>query len=369
MSIDLSKLESSASMEITNIANVKKQKGEEVFTLSIGDTHFSLAESISKRFNKLPELSSHYSSGQGIYDLRKSISKEFDEYHPEDVLVVPGLKQGFYYALEAINKNKLVVLEPAWLGYKATAVLSGYDYLGINSYKKDWLSKLSSADIDVLLLCEPNNPDGKLFTKDSLIKIKTIVEEKNSWIILDIIYERFLYDNNVSELLNLFKDYPKLIIGNGFSKSHAMTGFRLGYLLSKNQDLINLMVKIQQNLATCPSTFAQYLIAPDINPPEINDYVTYYSNNRREVLNIFPEWKDFLPDGGFYYFVDLRVYDILDAEKFCLFAINKHGIALVPGAAYGSDFNSYVRISFSLETKKLIKGLKKLKYIINLYNE
>ena len=369
MSIDLSKLELSASMEITRIANDKKQNGEEVFTLSIGDTHFPLPESISKRFNKLPDLSSHYSSGQGIYDLRRSISKEYYGYLPENVLVVPGLKQGFFYALEAISENKLVVLEPAWLGYKATATLSGYDYLGINSYEYNWLSKLSLADIDVLLICEPNNPDGRLFTKDSLIKIRTIVEEKKSWVILDIIYERFLYDENVSELLNLFSDYPKLIIGNGFSKSHAMTGFRLGYLLSKNQYLINLMVKIQQNLATCPSTFAQYLIAPDINPSEINDYSKYYSNNRTEVLNIFPEWKQFIPDGGFYYFVDLRIYDILDAENFCLFAINKHGIALVPGAAYGSDFNSYVRVSFSLETKTLIKGLKKLKIIISLYNE
>ena len=369
MSINLSKLKPSASMEITRIANIKKQNGEEIFTLSIGDTHFPLPNSISKRLTKLPDLSSHYSSGQGIYDLRTSISEQFDEYLPEDVLIVPGLKQGFYYALEAINKNKLVVLEPAWLGYKATATLSGYDYLGINSYEKDWLSKLSSATIDVLLLCEPNNPDGKLFTKDSLIKIKKIAEEKKSWIILDVIYERFLYDNSISELLNLFGDYPKLIIGNGFSKSHAMTGFRLGYLLSKNQDLINLMVVIQQNLATCPSTFAQYLISQNINPPEINDYSKYYSNNRNIVLDIFPEWKAFLPDGGFYYFVDLRIYGILSAEKFCLFAINEHGIAIVPGIAYGNDFNSYVRISFSLEKKSLIKGLKKLKNIIFSYNE
>lgn len=369
MSIDLSKLKPSASMEITRIANIKRQKGLEVFTLSIGDTHFSLPNSISKRLNNLPESSSHYSSGQGLHDLRTNVSKQYDDYLPEDVLIVPGLKQGFYYALEAINKKNLVVFEPAWLGYKATATLAGYGYLGINSYQEDWLSKFSAASIDVLILCEPNNPDGKLILKDSLIKIKKIVLEKKSWVILDIIYERFLYDNNVSELLKLFKDYPKLIIGNGFSKSHAMTGFRLGYLLSKNQDLINLMIKIQQNLATCPSTFSQCLIAPNINPPEINEYSKYYYNNRNEVLNVFPEWKEFQPDAGFYYFVNLKIYDVVDAEKFCLFAINEHGIAIVPGAAYGAGFNSFIRISFSLDRTTLIKGLKKLKKVIQLYNE
>ena len=369
MSIDLSKLELSASMEITRIANVKKQNGEEVYTLSIGDTHFTLPKSISKRLTKLPELSTHYSSGQGIFELRESISKVYDNYHPKDVLIVPGLKQGLYYALEAINKNKLVVLEPAWLGYKATATLSGYDYLGINSYQKNWLSKLSTVDIDVLLLCEPNNPDGKIYSKDTLFKIKAIVEQKKSWLIIDNIYQRFSYDNNVSEIINLFKDYPKLIIGNGFSKSHAMTGFRLGYLLSKDPTLIDIMTKIQQNLATCPSTFAQYLLTPNIHPPEIAVFSEYYTTNRVEVLNVFPEWEEFLPKGGFYFFVNLSIYGIKDAEKFCLYAINHHGIAMVPGIAYGEDFSSYIRISFSIERSLLIKGLRKLKEIIKLYNE
>tara|TARA_B110000240_G_C13512425_1_gene460547 strand:+ start:3785 stop:4888 length:1104 start_codon:yes stop_codon:yes gene_type:complete len=367
--MDLSKLKKSASIEITSLSKSLRDEGKKVYTLSIGDTHFPPPKSLFLNLHKLPESSTHYSSSQGILKLREEIANYTSDYNASEVVIVPGLKQGFYYLLEALNLKKAVVLEPAWLGYQATCVLAGYDYRGISTYENDWISKLRNSHFEVIMICLPNNPDGSILTLNKIEEIKEIAESKNAWIILDIIYERYSFDTNIQDLISTLKSYSKLVIGNGFSKSHAMTGFRLGYLLIKDQVLLNDTIKIQQNLATCPSTFSQYLLAGDVKPKEIEEFHEYYKENRNTVLQIFPEWDNFIPKGGFYYFVDLSIYGISNADKFCIDVLNKHGIAMVMGSAYGTGFDSFVRISYSIERTQLVEALNKLKLIINNYNE
>lgn len=366
MSIDLQKLKPSASMELTRLANAKKEAGEEVYTLSIGDTHFAPPLVYFNQMAYLPNASSHYSSGQGLLALREAISVVYPGFNPQNVVMVPGLKQGFYYALEALGKKLVAVLEPAWLGYQATCVLAGCDYLAIDAYQKDWLHNLKKTDFEVLMFCLPNNPDGRVFTVEEVEGILQVASEKGAWLIIDIIYEKYSFSIDIIEMLTPVYTYPKLIIGNGFSKSHAMTGHRLGYLLTMNRQVVSDVVNIQQNLATCASTFAQYLVATEVNPKEISEFRAYYAQNMEEVLRIFPEWEDYKPQGGFYYFPDLRIYGIDDAKAFCYYVMEA-GIALVPGSAYGSGYDSYVRISYSLDRETLIKGLKKLKNLINEY--
>ena len=368
MSIDLKKLKPSASMELTQLAKSKKDAGEEVYTLSIGDTHFDPPSIYLNEIINLPSASTHYGSGQGLTVLREEVSAKYPGFGASDVVIVPGLKQGFYYTLEALGKKKVAVLEPAWLGYQATCVLVGCNYVAIDAYSEDWLLHLRKSYFDVLMFCLPNNPDGRVFTVEEVVEIFQIVSEKGAWVIVDIIYERYSFSVDVLELLNPLYAYSKLIIGNGFSKSHAMTGHRIGYLLTKNKQVVSDVVNIQQNLATCASSFAQHLIATEVNPKQIEEYQAYYAQNREEVLRIFPEWKAFKPDGGFYYFPDFSIYGIADASAFCLFALEEGGVAMVPGAAYGANYNTYVRVSYSLDRETLIKGLVKLKYLIDQYN-
>lgn len=365
--LNLDKLKTSASMELTRMAKELKALGREVYTLSIGDTHFAPPASVMNNLKNMPLQSTHYVQDKGIDTLRTEISKKYLGFSAESVMVVPGLKQGFYYALQAIGLKRVAVLEPAWLGYQATCVLAGCQYLSIDTYSSDWLNKLQTLDFDILMLCQPNNPDGKIFNQKEIDQIHYIVCNKNAWIILDLIYERYSYSTSIKSKLSSMFGYPKTIIGNGFSKSHAMTGFRLGYLLTNDKGIMNNLEKIQQNMATCANSFGQYLLAENINPPEIADFVVYYKNNRNEVLNIFPEWQIYQPDGGFYYFVNLMEYQISNAEKFCNYALNEGGVAIVPGSAYGSGYESYIRVSFSLDTNSLILGLNKLREIIAEY--
>jgi aspartate/methionine/tyrosine aminotransferase len=365
MSINFEFLKPSASMEVARIAGELKKNGQTVYQLSVGDTHFSPPKTILDKLQKLPNAFSHYTNSKGIDELLPQIAKKYKSYQASDVMLVPGLKQGIYYALAALQKKRLCILEPAWLGYEATAILAEYEITSINLYSDNWKKTLLDTNFDVILLCSPNNPDGKLFSDSELDVVVEAAKKNSAWIITDFIYDKYIYSSGLTSMTTIFS-YNKLIIGNGFSKSHAMTGFRIGYLLCKDKLIFERMLLIQQNLITCVSSISQYLILDfERANSEINQNAEYYRNNKNLILEIFPEWKEFEPDGGFYYFIDLSIYGIQDGSVFCENMLRNTGVALVPGSAYGRGFESYVRLSFSTDSNVLKEGLNKMKIFLN----
>lgn len=352
-------------MEITRIAGELKKQGRKVYPLSAGDTHFPPPKSILNRLSQLPAAYSHYTNAEGIDELRIQIAQAYEGYDAANAVVVPGLKQGLYYALAALQQKTLCVLEPAWLGYAATATLANYQSVSINTYEADWKTTLQSTAFNVIMVCSPNNPDGKVLTHDAIDAIITASLKNQAWIITDFIYDKYLYKGNIESHKQLLK-YPRLIIGNGYSKSHAVTGFRAGYLLCKDANVIKRIITMQQNLATCVPAISQYALlnADDAND-EINHNAGYYSANKELILEIFPEWKPFEPQGGFYFFINLSIYGIQDGKTFCEKLLSQTGVALVPGAAYGKGFDSYARLSFSIDKDLLKEGLIAMKNYLN----
>ena len=368
MSINFDLLKPSASMEVTRIAGELKKQGRKVYPLSAGDTHFPPPKSIIDRLDQLPVAYSHYTNAEGIDDLRVQIAQHYEGYNASDVVIVPGLKQGLYYALEALQLKSLCILEPAWLGYEATAILANYNTVCINTYKTDWKIKLQSTAFDVIIICSPNNPDGNIMTHDDIEAIINACTKNKAWIITDFIYDKYLYKGDIESHKPLLS-YPSLIIGNGYSKSHAVTGFRAGYLICNDTSVNKRIVTLQQNLATCVPAISQYALlnADDANE-EISQNAAYYSKNKELILEIFPEWQPFEPQGGFYFFIDLSIYGIQDGKEFCEKLLTKTGVALVPGAAYGQGFESYVRLSFSIDKEVLKEGLIAMKNYLNENN-
>ena len=363
MSLNFELIKPSASMEASKIANELKTKGQKVYPLSIGDTHFSPPACIKNKFLSLPPEYSHYSPSLGIQKLRSQIAQTIKGYEFSDVILVPGLKQGLYYILALLSGKTICILEPAWLGYQSTALASGCNTVAINMYNENWLSILNETKFDAIIICSPNNPDGKIFSQNEIDFILDVVKKNDAYLILDSIYDRFDYTRENKYCINdALTDYSRTIICNGFSKSFAMTGFRIGYILCKNSELIRKIDLIQQTLSTCVNTFSQYLLLDFENAKtEIDQYVNYYKENRDIVLDIFPEWDIFTPQGGFYFFVNLELYGITDATLFCNKILQSEGVALVTGAAYGTGFDSYVRVSFSVDRDLLIEALNILK--------
>jgi aspartate/methionine/tyrosine aminotransferase len=148
-----------------------------------------------------------------------------------------------------------------------------------------------------------------------------------------------------------------------------MTGFRLGYLMAKDATLIKRMNTIHQNLATCAPAMSQYLALGFSNIlSKVGEFRDYYKENRDMIVELFPELEIYKPDGGFYYFIDMKPFGIKDAGAFCKYLLEAH-VATVPGDAYGTGYESCLRLSFSVEREMLKEGILRFKNAINTFKK
>jgi len=351
-------------MSVTRDSQRMKKNGIDVCTLSIGDTHFTTPLKIQESAKNACSAHTHYGNAQGLEELRSLIATHWydKKVTNEDICLTPGVKQGIYYLLSLLPGKRVCVLEPAWLGYQAITQLVGKDFIPINRYKPQWLETLRKTPFDILIICTPNNPDGYIFSSEEQELIFKIASEKNAALIVDEIYGKFQYEKSASSFVTYMDKYPSLFLIDGFSKAYAMTGFRLGFIATKNSELLSQCVTMQEHIATCPSTIAQYAA---IRFPEVQDevaqFVMQYEENRNLVADVFPEFAAQKPDGGFYYFVDLQPFGIEQSLAFSHKLLNEFHVAVVPGDAYGEPFHSWIRISFSIDPVELTKGLERLR--------
>lgn len=334
--------------------------------LSIGDVHFNTShEIVNFVCEKLKDGWTHYISSDGLEELRNKIIevKKYKNYSPDNLIITPGAKQAIFYVLKAIDLNKVYTLEPTWLGYKYTVDLLGKEYNGINIYDEYWLDNLKKKDFDVLIINNPNNPNGKILNNEEMKQIVDICKDKQAYLISDEIYDVYDYNGNYCSYCNF--DYDKIVIINGFSKSFAMTGWRIGYILTRNETLYRLISIINQNIATCVSTASQFAALKALETSKNEEYSKYYYENYKLILDNFPEQNEILC-GGIYTFIDLEHYNIrLDGVKFSEELLNKKNVAVVPGEAYGQNFRNYIRVAFAVSKEKLTLGVNRIKEYIS----
>ena len=332
-------LKESVSMEITRLAKNYAAQGVKVYPLSMGDTHFTLPFAIQNRLKQSIDMGrTHYLEAMGVKELRQSIANtEFKEaYKAEEIIIVPGVKQGLFYFMQAFKGSKICILEPAWLGYHSICQMCHKEIVRVNIKKQDWIQQIEKRDFDALLLCTPNNPDGKIYTTEELDTIANIVNKKKAVLIIDEIYSIYSYSTDIKNTLAPHYEKSNTVVLTGFSKGYAATGLRIGCVASHHPDFIKQMNIIHQNTATCTNSIAQYaFINYQDAMPEALKFAEYYSTNRELISNLLPALKAFEPDGGFYYFIDLKVFGIEDAEMFCKKILEDKKVAVVPGTAYG----------------------------------
>jgi len=361
----------SASMEITRIAKAYSAKGEKVYTFSIGDTHFGLPTGIRNRLKQAIETDkTHYLDSQGIVQLRESIS-EFEykgEFNASEILVVPGVKQGLFYFMQAFEGKRICILEPAWLGYHSICSMTGKEALPVNLKNENWLEHIKQLGFDALILCSPNNPDGKVFTKEELEIISQLCANNNAILVIDEIYAEYTFEESERQFLRPYYSQSNVVVMNGFSKAYAATGLRLGYVATHDSFLLKRMNAIHQNIATCAGSIIQYAFVDYRESiQEVRSYADYYKQNRDLVCSMIPEFIPFKPGGGFYFFVDLNHFSINNSEKFCKDILADKRIALVPGTAYGTGFSSWIRLSYSCDRQELEQGINLLNHYLKVY--
>ncbi len=372
-------IKESLTLKYGQLARELKELGHDIISMTVGEPNFKTPSYVVKSVSKyLNEGYTKYSDSQGILPLRVLISKDLNDsyntnFTPSNVIITPGVKSGIHLALSAIlsEGDEVIIMSPYYLSYPPLIKISEYDakivdvpFLNDGTIDQQSLKKAFNAKTKCIIVNSPSNPTGKIFTVDEVNFIINLAKKYNTFILTDEIYDKLIFEGFTFESF-LGKGLDDLVIYvNGYSKSYAMTGYRLGYVTATNE-IIKKMVILQQNINTNPNTFIQYGVMSiyENEPTHIKPYLKeleYRVNLFNEFLQESKLFSGIKPEAGFYYFVDISKSK-LTSEEFTEKLINEAKIVVTPGIAFGENFDNYVRFSLAINDESLIKAIKRLK--------
>lgn len=361
-----------------------KASGKNIIDLSIGEPDLSVPNAaIQHGINSLNENLTNYDLVPGLKILRDELSKKLNlendcDYAPEEIIVSSGAKNAITNALLAILNpgDDVLVPKPYWVSYPEMIKLVNANPVFIETNKekefkltKDILEKSITPKTRMLFLNNPSNPTGAVYSKEELLEIADVCIKNNIYILADEIYERICYKDKFVSIASLSNDIKNITITiNGFSKSFAMTGLRIGYSAS-NKEIAKSISTIQGHLVSHPSLTSQYIAYGALKDcsDSISDMVDIYRSRRNKVVDILNQCNKLnyvTPDGAFYTFIDLSMvknnlnYTDSFSIEFCNKLLDEYEVAAVPGIAFGMD--DYIRISYACSESSFTEGLKRI---------
>lgn len=368
----------SLTYKFAQAANEMKAQGKEIISLGLGEPDFKTPDYVMMAtVQAMKDGFTHYSATQGWPELRKLIAEDCNksygsEYTMNDVIVTPGIKAAVYFALAAILEpgDEIILISPYYVSYPAMVKLSEPTAKIVNvTLNKDFtldVDKMKAAfnkNTKAILINTPNNPTGMVLSREEVELVIKLAVENNAYIVSDEVYEKLIYSGQTHTSFGLYQEIKdRLVICNGYSKSHAMTGWRLGYAIGAH-NVIAKMNKLQQHINTNTCTFIQVgacsiyknesvHIKPYVE--ELEKRIEYFDTE----LNKLDYISAVRPKAGFFYFIDISATGV-DSNTFCADLLRKTGIASTPGIAFGPEWDSYVRFSIAvpMETLKRAVGL------------
>jgi len=334
-------------------AKALEEEGKKIIHLEVGEPDFkppkevktALAEVYDKGYGK-------YGPAKGITELRMALSKKQDVDF-ENIMICPGARFGVYLAITTLLNpgDEIIVIEPAWPAYKDCALNAGIKVRTIKTtLETKWepsIEQINNAineNTKMIVLNYPNNPTGKMISED-LDSIMQTAKEHDLYVLSDEIYSDYTFKGLIDMEM---EDYKKSIITKSFSKSYAMTGYRIGYVIAE-PSIIEKMSKLQTLSLTNVSEPIQYvaLKALDVdtfeNERKIKSRLEVLVKSAKDIGLEFIE-----PDGAMYLFAKTKYKDF-DATKFSE-KLLEHGVAIAPGEGFG-DYKEFFRITAIDETR------------------
>lgn len=348
---------------------------EGVISLGIGEPDFVTPWQIREAgIYALEKGKTHYSANAGIKELRYEISaylkRRYDvSYNPDnEIIVTVGASEAIDLALKAILEpgDEVILPEPSFVAYRGCITVSGGVPVSLQ-LKEENLFKIDPASLEAaitektkaVIIPFPNNPTGAVMTGSELEEIVKVLKDKNVVIISDEIYSELTYGFKFRSLATFPEIKDRLLLVNGFSKSHAMTGWRLGYVCG-NKDLIKHMFKIHQYALMCAPTMAQYAGIEALRncDNEVEKMVDEYDKRRKFLLHGIRElgFQCFEPMGAFYIFPNITSTG-LTSDEFCEGLLVKEKVLMVPGTAFGEGGEGYVRATYASSIENIKEAL------------
>ena len=376
----MEKLSPSLTLAITALGKELKVQGKDILSFSAGEPDFDTPQVIKDAaIDAMNNGHTTYTAVAGIIEVRQAVVNKLKRdhnlnYEVKDIIISNGAKHSLFNLFQAVlnEGDEVIIPIPYWVTYPEQVKYSGGIPVFIhsddtNNFKitAQQLKNAITKKTKVLILNTPSNPSGAIYSKEELEEIGKVLEKTDILVFSDEMYEKIIYDNKkFTAVAQISKDmFERTITINGLSKSVAMTGWRFGYLASAKSDLIKAMIKFQGQVTSNINTITQYA-AIDALDGKANEDIEMmrvdFEQRRNFAVEKFNNIKGLTclkPEGAFYLFINIKEISN-DSMKFAADLLEKKGVALIPGLAFGLE--GYIRFSFATDLKSIEAGIQRI---------
>lgn len=362
------------------------RSGKKLFNLDVGEPDFDTPEHIKEAaVRALMEGFTHYTSSLGMIELRRAIAEHLMErrrveINPDrEIIVTPGAKHAIYCAcLATLNPgDEVIVLTPTWPTHftcveaaeaKVIEVPCGETY----SLDEEELKGKLTDKTRMIMLNSPNNPTGGVLDAEDLKVIADLASERGIFVLSDEIYDEIVYDGvEAGSMISFENIRDRVILINGFSKTYAMTGWRLGYAVA-DKNIIEAMNRIQQATTTCPASFVQKAGIAALRGPQehVKRMVEEYDRRRKYIVNRLNEIAGVhcaMPKGAFYVFPRFSSLKMSSFE-ISIKLLEDEGISTTPGSVFGECGEEHIRLSYATSFETIVEAMKRIKGFVEKYS-
>lgn len=373
---NLKKIKPSGIRKLFDLAQGKK----DLVSFGIGEPDFVTPAHIREAAKKaLDEGYTRYTPNLGFPEFRKALAIKLNQKNrisvtPEEVVVTSGGTEALFFSFYTLLNpgDEVIIPDPGFVTYESQVYLAGGTpvYLplrGENNFHPDLeeLKNCITSKTKAILLNSPSNPTGAAFNQEEILAIAQLAQEKNLIVISDELYEDIVYDGREHfSIASLPGMKERTISIFGFSKSYAMTGWRLAYLAAP-LDLVKGIAKLLQNTSVCVNSIAQRAGLSAIQDSQdcVKEMFTAYNERRNvlaEGLNEIQGLSCYAPEGTFYAFMNIKETG-MSAEELSMYLLEECKVVTVPGTAFGRQGEGYIRLSFATSLEDIKEGIVRIK--------
>lgn len=370
----LSSISESKSVATSNRAAELVKAGKRVYNFGIGEPDFVTPEHIIKAaFDAAMNGKTHYTSSYGIIELREAIAEKMKSVNgvkatAKNVLVTPTKFSLNLAVMSLLNPGDEAILpEPYYLSYPDILRLHGAKVLPSPtdenySFDLDDMRKITTPRTKMVIISNPTNPTGRVYSEKEIRELCDFVLENNMYLLSDEIYEDLIFEGKMFSPASMEEMFDRTITVNGFSKSHAMTGWRVGYMVA-NESIIKASNKIQQQTITCAPSVSQYASLAAVKDMETPKKFKEAFRRRRDLVHKLISESSSLsvrkPDGTFYAFVKYQGDE--PSDSFAERLLNEKLVVVTPGSAFGQQGEYHFRLSFATDDETITEGISRIR--------
>ncbi len=367
-------------------ARTKKliEQGKEIIDLSLGQSDFkSPKHAVDAAIKALKDGHHGYTLPNGIIECRESVSRKIKSLYkanidPERIIIMPGGKPTMHYAISFFGEagSEIIYPDPGFPIYESMINFTGAKAIPVDmtenqdfSINPDKILSLINEKTRLLILNNPHNPTGGFTQKNIIDRLaKGLKNFPHVAILCDEIYDRLIFDNKeIPTFFNYPDLYDRLIVLNGWSKTYAMTGWRLGWGVWP-ESLIEHVFKFCVNNHSCVNTAAQYGAIAALDGPEdhLKEMMNEFNIRRKIIVDGLKSLKGVtcsMPGGSFFVFPNIKGTG-MNGEKFTDKCLKEAGVAMIPGTAFGKFATDNVRLNFATSRENISKAIEKIDKIL-----